>query len=46
MSKDEGTIAVAYTVWSLKKGAGKKIMEELLRYMKAKNKVDSVLYHH
>ena len=43
MSKDEGTIAVAYTAWSLKKGAGKKIMEELLRYMKAKNKIDSVM---
>ena len=43
MSKDEGTIAVAYTAWSLKKGAGKKIMEELLRYMKAKNKLDSVM---
>jgi len=43
MSKDEGTIAVAYTAWSLKKGAGKKIMEELLRYMKAKNKVDSLM---
>ena len=26
MSKDEGKIAIAYTVWSLKKGAGKKIM--------------------
>ena len=43
MSKDESTIAVAYTAWSLKKGAGKKIMEELLGYMKAKNKVDSVM---
>lgn len=43
MSKDEGSIAVAYTVWSLKKGAGKKIMEELLRYMKAKDKVDSIM---
>jgi hypothetical protein len=43
MSKDEGKIAVAYTVWSLKKGAGKKIMEELLRYMKAKDKVDSIM---
>ena len=43
MSKDEGTIAVAYTVWSLKKGAGKKIMEELLRYMKYRNKVESVM---
>jgi len=43
MSKDEGSIAVAYTVWSLKRGAGKKIMEELLRYMKAKDKVDSIM---
>ena len=25
MSKDEGTIAVAYTAWSLKNGAGKRL---------------------
>ena len=29
-----GTIAVAYTLWSNKKGAGKKIMKELQKYVK------------
>ena len=45
MSTDEnkGKIAVAYTLWSFKKGAGKKIMKELLRYMKNKNQLDSVM---
>ena len=36
-------IAVAYTLWSLKKGAGKKIMKELLKYMKKKNHLDSII---
>ncbi len=36
-------IAVAYTLWSLKKGAGKKIMKELLKYMKEKNHLDSII---
>ena len=45
MSIEEGRskIAIAYTLWSLKKGAGKKIMKELLRYMKEKNHLDSVM---
>ena len=45
MSTDqsEAKIAVAYTLWSFKKGAGKKIMKELLRYMKEKNHLDSVM---
>ena len=38
-----GKIAIAYTLWSFKKGAGKKIMKELLKYMKNKNKIDSVM---
>ena len=29
-----GKIAVAYTLWSLKRGAGKKLMRELLLYIK------------
>ena len=41
--EDNGKIAIAYTLWSLKKGAGKKIMKELLRYMKKKNFFDSVM---
>ena len=39
----DGKIAIAYTLWSLKKGAGKKIMKELLKYMKNKNHLDSVM---
>tara|TARA_Y100001970_G_C14022606_1_gene744333 strand:- start:461 stop:943 length:483 start_codon:yes stop_codon:yes gene_type:complete len=41
--ESKGSIAIAYTLWSLKKGAGKKIMKELLRYMKEKNHLDSVM---
>ena len=45
MSTEEGRgkIAIAYTLWSFKKGAGKKIMRELLKYMKEKNHLDSVM---
>ena len=45
MSVDENNsqIAVAYTLWSLKKGAGKKIMKELLKYMKKQNNIDSIM---
>tara|TARA_Y100000741_G_C18132167_1_gene509566 strand:+ start:93 stop:575 length:483 start_codon:yes stop_codon:yes gene_type:complete len=45
MSSNEKSskIAVAYTLWSFKKGAGKKIMKELLKYMKEKNHLDSIM---
>ena len=45
MSVDEknSQIAVAYTLWSLKKGAGRKIMKELLKYMKKQNNIDSIM---
>jgi len=45
MSVDEkdSQIAIAYTLWSLKKGAGKKIMKELLKYMKKQNNIDSIM---
>ena len=45
MSVDENNsqIAVAYTLWSLKKGEGKKIMKELLKYMKKQNNIDSIM---
>ena len=43
IKEGESKIAIAYTLWSLKKGAGKKIMKELLRYMKEKNHLDSVM---
>ena len=41
--EDKGKIAIAYTLWSLKKGAGKKIMKELLKYMKEHNNIDSIM---
>ena len=40
---EESEIAVAYTLWSLKKGAGKKIMKELLKYIKEKTDIESVI---
>ena len=43
IEENEGKIAVAYTLWSLKKGAGKKIMKELLKYMKDNHRLDSVM---
>ncbi len=36
-------IAIAYTLWSFKKGAGKKIMKELLKYIKEHNNIDSIM---
>ena len=43
VSEKDSQIAVAYTLWSLKKGAGKKIMKELLKYMKQQNNIDSIM---
>ena len=45
MSVDEknSQIAVAYTLWSLKKGVGRKIMKELLKHMKKQNNIDSIM---
>ena len=43
VNEEDSQIAVAYTLWSLKKGAGKKIMKELLKYMKEKNNIDSII---
>ena len=43
VNEKEGQIAIAYTLWSLKKGAGKKIMKELLKYMKEQNNIDSIM---
>ena len=43
VSEKESQIAIAYTLWSLKKGAGKKIMKELLKYMKQQNNIDSIM---
>ena len=43
VNEKESQIAIAYTLWSLKKGAGKKIMKELLKYMKEHNNIDSIM---
>ncbi len=43
VNEDKSQIAIAYTLWSLKKGAGKKIMKELLKYMKKQNNIDSIM---
>lgn len=43
VNEKESQIAIAYTLWSLKKGAGKKIMKELLKYIKEQNNIDSIM---
>ena len=43
VNEKDSQIAIAYTLWSLKKGAGKKIMKELLKYMKEHNNIDSIM---
>ena len=43
VNEKKSQIAIAYTLWSLKKGAGKKIMKELLKYMKKQNNIDSIM---
>ena len=43
LNEKDSQIAIAYTLWSLKKGAGKKIMKELLKYMKEQNNIDSIM---
>tara|TARA_B100000927_G_scaffold194742_1_gene157147 strand:- start:190 stop:666 length:477 start_codon:yes stop_codon:yes gene_type:complete len=43
INENNSQIAIAYTLWSLKKGAGKKIMKELLKYMKKQNNIDSIM---
>ena len=43
MSDAEGKIAIAYTVWSFKKGAGNKIVKEFLKYIKTAGNIDRVM---
>ena len=43
VNEEDSQIVVAYTLWSLKKGAGKKIMKELLKYMKKQNNIDNIM---
>tara|TARA_B110000285_G_C15048337_1_gene575598 strand:- start:54 stop:539 length:486 start_codon:yes stop_codon:yes gene_type:complete len=41
--KDNLNVAVAYTVWSRKRGAGKEIMEKLLIHLKNKKEVTQII---
>ena len=41
--QEKANLAIAYTLWSFKKGAGKKIMKELLKHIKEKNNLESVM---
>ena len=43
VNEKDSQIAIAYTLWSLKKGAGKKIMKELLKYIKEQNNIDRIM---
>ena len=43
VEEDEASIPIAYTVWSFKKGAGKKIMKELQKYIKSKDQFESIV---
>ena len=40
--KNEKKIAIAYTVWSRKRGAGKEIVNKVIEYAK-KNKIERVI---
>jgi len=41
--QDNLNVAVAYTIWSRKRGAGKEIMEKLLIYLKNKKEVTQII---
>ena len=41
--EDKASIPIAYTLWSFKKGAGKKIMKELQKYIKSKEQFESII---
>ena len=43
VNEKDSQIAIAYTLCSLKKGAGKKIRKELLKYMKQQNNIDRIM---
>ena len=43
VKENEASIPIAYTVWSFKKGAGKKIMKELQKYIKSKDQFESIV---
>ena len=43
VEEDQASIPIAYTLWSFKKGAGKKIMKELQKYIKEKKQFESIV---
>ena len=43
VEEDQASIPIAYTLWSFKKGAGKKIMKELQNYIKSKDQFESIV---
>ena len=43
VDEDKASIPIAYTLWSFKKGAGKKIMKELQKYIKSKDHFESII---
>ncbi len=43
VEEEDASIPVAYTLWSFKKGAGKKIMKELQKYIKSKKQFKSII---
>ena len=43
LAKDTGTIAVAYTVWSRKRGAGRQIIEKFLDFIKDQNQITQLV---
>ena len=42
-AKQSGTVAVAYTVWSRKRGAGKEIINKLLEFVKEKPYIERLV---
>ena len=40
---EQSCIAIAYTVWSLKKGAGRRIVSELLKFVKTCDNIQSIV---
>ncbi len=43
LANNTGTIAVAYTVWSRKRGAGRQIIEKFLDFIKDQNQITQLI---
>ena len=41
--KEDTNTAIAYTVWSRKKGAGKEIMQKALKFIRGKNEIERLV---